>query len=112
MVRNRSEERQIRERIGRVIDARRIVRGVGVEELAKASGVDPSQMGRVIKGKSGVSLYSLARIARALGWTLGELVFVAYPPNKSRGRRPLPVARSVVNALPRRHVRTIAPSAP
>jgi transcriptional regulator with XRE-family HTH domain len=96
MARNRMiEEREIRRRIGRVIEARRIVRGLGVEELAKASRVDLSQLLRVISGKSGTSLYSLSRIAHALGWTLGELVYVAFPPNKRQGRRG-PAKRRVI----------------
>jgi transcriptional regulator with XRE-family HTH domain len=102
MTRNRAEEREIRERIGKVIDARRVVRGLGVEELAKASRVDTSQMIRVLKGKSGVSLYSLARIARALGWTLGELVYVAFPPVQRKGRRPMP-ASLLRSAFHRQH---------
>jgi transcriptional regulator with XRE-family HTH domain len=92
MARDAAEEREIRERIGRVIDARRVVRGLGVEELAKASRVDTSQMIRVLKGKSGVSLYSLNRIARTLGWTLGELMYVAFPPGQPKGRRPTPAS--------------------
>jgi transcriptional regulator with XRE-family HTH domain len=98
MTRNRTEERVIRERIGKVIDARRIVRGLGVEELAKAAAVDTSQLIRVIGGKSGTSLYSLSRIAHALGWTLGELVYVAFPPGKRQGRRG-PVKRRVVRVV-------------
>jgi transcriptional regulator with XRE-family HTH domain len=106
MARNRVvEEREIRERIGRVIEARRIVRGLGVEELANASSVDLSQLLRVLKGKSGVSLYSLSRIAHALGWTLGELVYVAFPPGKNKGRRPLvPTRRAVRAPLDHQHI--------
>jgi transcriptional regulator with XRE-family HTH domain len=100
MARNQTEERQIRERIGRVIEARRIVRGLGVEELAALARIDLSQLLRVRKGTSGVSLYSLSRIAHALGWTLGELVYVAFPPGKNKGRRPLVPSRRAARSTP------------
>jgi transcriptional regulator with XRE-family HTH domain len=88
------EEKRIRERIGEVVDARRAVRGLTESELAHSADVDDRQMSRVLKGKSGLSVYSLARVARALGWTLGELMYVAFPPNGRRGRRAVPRRRS------------------
>lgn len=87
MTRATGEEQVIRERIGAVIEARRIARGLGAEELARAADVDLSQLIRVVKGRSGFSLYALSRIARALGWSLGELVYVAFPPGGKARRR-------------------------
>lgn len=92
MARELPEERRIRQRIAAVIEARRIIRGLGEAELAQAAAVDDRQMHRVLKGESGLSVYSLSRVARALGWTLGELMYVAFPPNK--GRRVAPRRRA------------------
>jgi transcriptional regulator with XRE-family HTH domain len=80
------EEQRIRQRIGAVIEARRVLRGLSEPELAAAADVDDRQMHRVLRGQSGLSVYALDRVARALGWTLGELMFVAFPPNGRRSR--------------------------
>jgi transcriptional regulator with XRE-family HTH domain len=87
MARDLNEEKRIRHRIGVVLEARRVIRGLSAVELAQAAGVDDRQMHRVLKGHSGLSVYSLARVARALGWTLGEMMFVAFPPNGGNRNR-------------------------
>lgn len=85
-IRDAAEEQKIRARIGAVVEARRVMRGLTPSELARAAGVDDRQMHRVLRGESGLSIYALARVARVLGWTLGELLYVAFPP-APKGRR-------------------------
>jgi AraC-like DNA-binding protein len=82
-------EQSIRDRIREVIAARAAIRGLTPEEVAKAAGIDDRQMARAMRGASGFSFYSLERAATALGWSLGELMYVAFPP-PAKGRR-LPV---------------------
>lgn len=74
------DEKTIKVRIGSVIEERRSVRGLSEVDLARTASVDDRQMHRVLRGESGLSIYSLARVAAALGWTLGELMYVAFPP--------------------------------
>lgn len=50
----------------------RQARGLGLREVARQASLDPSYLSRVERGKQGVSLGALLRIARAL--ELRELV--------------------------------------
>lgn len=76
----------IRQRLGRAIDRRRAELGIPVVRLASQSGVDLSQLVKVLRGRTGISPYAAAHVARALGWTLGELYLAAFPPRRSRVR--------------------------
>lgn len=71
-------------RIRDVIESRRIALGLSPAQLGGIARVDDRQMKRVLDGKSGLSFESLARVAGALGWTLGELMLVAFPPRRRR----------------------------
>lgn len=73
------EEREIRRRVGSAIEQRRLARGLGVDALAKAAEVDTSQMAKVLRGECGVSLYSLSRIAHALGCTPADILAAFEP---------------------------------
>jgi transcriptional regulator with XRE-family HTH domain len=75
----RNDKKRIRRSVGAAIESRREACGIGVDALAKASKVDTSQMVKILRGRSGVSLYSLPRIAEALGCTPSELLAAAFP---------------------------------
>jgi transcriptional regulator with XRE-family HTH domain len=74
MARTRKEEKAIRRAVGVAIEQRRADAGIGVDALAKAAQVDTSQMGKVLRGECGLSLYSLSRVARVLGCAPGALL--------------------------------------
>ncbi len=102
MERDPQREVAIRKRIGEVIAARCAIRGLSTEELAKVAGVDDRHMARALTGETGLSTYSLDRVARALGWTLGELMYVAFPPGPKARR--VPAALRAARLLVRRPV--------
>lgn len=53
-------------KLGGVIRAERLTRGLSQEELAHASGIDRSHMGKIERGERNVTILNLARIARVL----------------------------------------------
>src|SRR6266540_4941135 len=101
MTRDPGREMAIRERIREVVATRAAARGLSPEDLAKVAEIDDRQMARAMRGESGFSFYSLERVARALGWSLGEVMYVAFPPVKGRRvvmpRRAASVVRSPAN---------------
>lgn len=64
-------------RIGSEIARRMAVAGMKPAELASASGLDDSQMSKVLVGRAGLSLASLGRIAKALGCSRAEILAAA-----------------------------------
>jgi transcriptional regulator with XRE-family HTH domain len=82
-MRRHAEQRKIQKNVGSIIEARRVAVGLSVSALADAAGVDLSHMVKILRGKSGVSLYSLRRISTALEWTPGELVTAVFPSRAS-----------------------------
>lgn len=82
-------------RIGAEIARRMAVARMKPAELASASGLDDSQMSKVLAGRAGLSLASLGRIAQALGCSRAEILAAAdgdTEPPPAR-RRPAPSRR-------------------
>lgn len=65
--------------------------GLAPADLASFAEVDDSQMSKVLAGRAGLSLYSLRRVAAALGCTRAEILAEADAPI----RRPAIRGRSV-----------------
>jgi DNA-binding Xre family transcriptional regulator len=97
MGRHKTSEAVERRRLGAEIARRMAARGMKPADLATAAGLDDSQMSKVLGGRAGLSLYSLRRVADALGCTRAELLAAADAPLEE-GRRPVrarPAARAV-----------------
>jgi transcriptional regulator with XRE-family HTH domain len=62
---------------GRSIREARVERGVSQEELAHRADIDRSYMSSIERGEQSVGLMLMARVAKALGVTLSELVLNA-----------------------------------
>ncbi|MBO9500666.1 helix-turn-helix transcriptional regulator [Brevundimonas sp. A19_0] len=60
--------------LGRHIRELRVRRNLSQEALADASGIDRSHMGKIERGERNVTILNLARIAKALGCNLSELI--------------------------------------
>jgi transcriptional regulator with XRE-family HTH domain len=86
-MRTEREAAALRERIGKAVEARRAALGVEPVELARTSETDLSQLGKLLRGKAGVSVYALERIASALGWTLADLFAEVARARKTRSAR-------------------------
>jgi transcriptional regulator with XRE-family HTH domain len=74
MTKARKDEEKLRKVVGAAVARRRKIVGIGVEALARAAGVDTSQMVKVLRGDCGLSVYSLARVATVLQCSCGDLV--------------------------------------
>ena len=74
--------------IGSAIDKRRTKAGISISQLAAAAEVDDRQMKRVIAGKSGLSIYSLGRVAAALGCHPADILRDAIPQRPIRRATP------------------------
>lgn len=61
-------------RLGPHIRERRIALNLSQEALADASGIDRSHMGKIERGERNVTILNLARIAKALGCKLSDVV--------------------------------------
>lgn len=61
-------------RLGARVRALRDERGLTQADLALASGMDRSQLAAIETGRRNVTLANLARLARALGVTLSQLL--------------------------------------
>lgn len=66
---SRVQKRVLRQ-IVTTIERERKAQGLSKSVLADAAEVDLSQMGKALSGKSGLSIYSLQRVAAVLGLTL------------------------------------------
>jgi len=66
-------EREVLQRFGAEVRARRLGLGMSQEALALASGLDRSYIGGVERGSRNVSLINISKIAAALGLGVGEL---------------------------------------
>ena len=62
------------ERIGKKIRALRKKKGLSQEQLAYESGLDYSYLNQIEAGKRNLSVKSVARIAKALGVKIEEIV--------------------------------------
>jgi transcriptional regulator with XRE-family HTH domain len=56
------------------IQALRQVQALSLDDLAERSGLHPTSIGLIVRGRRGLTLASGAALSRALGVTLGELV--------------------------------------
>ncbi|WP_338084913.1 helix-turn-helix transcriptional regulator [Dickeya fangzhongdai] len=63
--------------MGQTIRQRREFLGLSQENLASATGIDRSHMGRIERGERNVTLLNLLRIADALEWSLEQLFAAA-----------------------------------
>ena len=63
--------------LGEAVRARRKALGMSQEELADASGMDRSHLGRLERGERNVTLLNIARIATAVGVKPSELLLAA-----------------------------------
>ncbi|WP_049855395.1 helix-turn-helix domain-containing protein [Dickeya fangzhongdai] len=63
--------------LGQTIRQRRELLGLSQENLASATGIDRSHMGRIERGERNVTLLNLLRIADALEWSLEQLFAAA-----------------------------------
>jgi len=76
MAENRSE-------LGKIIKQQRVMSGLTLQELAQASGVSPSHLGRIERGDRFPSAHILGKIAKPLGLSEGELfAFAGYLPSE------------------------------
>lgn len=58
---------------GESIKAKRIERGFGLNEFARACGIDPGNLSRIERGQAGAHMATLRRIARELGVSISEI---------------------------------------
>jgi transcriptional regulator with XRE-family HTH domain len=84
MGRRKNEEAAERKRLGAEITRRMVVAELTPADLAAAAEVDDSQMSKVLAGKAGLSLYSLRRVAAALGCTRSEILAAVDMPKVRR----------------------------
>jgi len=63
--------------LGRIIKQQRIATGLTLKELSARSGISPSHLGRVERGKRFPSAHILQRIAKPLGFEESELFALA-----------------------------------
>lgn len=63
--------------LGQTIRQRREFLGLSQENLASATGIDRSHMGRIERGERNVTLLNLLRIADVLEWSLEQLFAAA-----------------------------------
>lgn len=63
--------------LGSAVRKSRLDRGLSQEELAHLAEVDVSYLGRVERGDNNVAVMTLAKIARALGVTMADLMMSA-----------------------------------
>ena len=64
-------------KLGRAIEARRKTRKISQEKLAEMADVSRAYMGCVERGEYSASLQTLARVAKALKWTLADMFLSA-----------------------------------
>jgi transcriptional regulator with XRE-family HTH domain len=86
--RRKEEEAGLRRRVGAEIARRMSSAKKKPVDLAAAAEIDDSQISKVLSGRVGLSLYSLGRVAAALGCSAAEILASAEPP-PSRSRRVL-----------------------
>jgi transcriptional regulator with XRE-family HTH domain len=63
--------------LGSAVRRSRLDRGLSQEDLAHLAEVDVSYLGRVERGDNNVAVMTLAKIARALGTTMADLMSLA-----------------------------------
>ena len=63
----------MRARVGRMVRAFRLLRGLSQEQLAERAGSSSKHVGRIERGQVNVGLDRLAKIARALSVNVGDL---------------------------------------
>ena len=63
--------------LGKIIKQQRVMSGLTLHDLAQASGVSPSHLGRIERGERLPSALILGKIAKPLGFTEQELFAVA-----------------------------------
>lgn len=63
--------------LGAVIRARRKDLAMSQEELAHASGIDRSHMGKIERGERNVTILNILRVADALGCKSSDLLIAA-----------------------------------
>ena len=66
--------RRLTLRVAEMIQQVRRDQGLSLDELASRSGLHPTSIGLVLRGRRGLTLSSGSAISRALGLSLGELV--------------------------------------
>lgn len=64
----------VAERVGRVVRAQRVAQGLSVSELARATGLSKTILGRIEAGDGNPSLDTLWRVSQALHLPLGALI--------------------------------------
>lgn len=70
---DRHAESYVRLVMGRLRDAR-LAKGMSKNRLATLAGIDPKTVSFIEKGERSPTLHTLAKVARALGLSLGEVV--------------------------------------
>jgi plasmid maintenance system antidote protein VapI len=78
-------EAAIRRRLGREIAARAAALRIAPTALAEAAEIDDRQMARVFRGRAGLSIYSLIRVAAVLGCSPGDLLNASLSGPRVRG---------------------------
>ena len=76
--------------LGRILKQRRVMVSLTLQELAHASGISPSYLGRIERGERFPSAHVLRRIASPLGLTESELFILAgyLAPPVTKAERP------------------------
>lgn len=73
-MRREKAEAELRRRIGAAISQHMVAAGKTQADLAAAAEIDDSQLSKVLAGTVGLSLFSIYRIAAALGVPARELL--------------------------------------
>ena len=73
----RTPKNPIAVKLGRAIEARRKIRRISQEKLAELADISRAYMGCIERGEYTASLQTLARVAKALKWTLADMFLSA-----------------------------------
>jgi transcriptional regulator with XRE-family HTH domain len=82
-------DKDVNNRLGKIIKQQRLISGLTLRELAESSGVSSSHIGRIERGERYPSAHVLRRIARYLGSEESELFSLAgyFSPTPATERR-------------------------
>jgi transcriptional regulator with XRE-family HTH domain len=72
-----SRKEKLSNNLGKILKQQRVMVPLTLQELARASGVSPSYLGRIERGERFPSAHVLRKIAQPLGFGEGELLTLA-----------------------------------
>ena len=77
-------QKRLMEQLGSTCLARMWERGLTLTRTARLTGMDKSNLQKLLRGQMGSSLVGYVDLARALGWTPGEMLLAAFPDIKAQ----------------------------